>query len=134
VQLAQVAQKPLFGYDYAYQLPVDPKLIRIIRKNSPRNDYSILEDKLYTDDKTVEILYQFDPGEKNYPSYFVVLLEYEMAKKFAFSLMQDETQGQIFASESEKQQRIARNIDSQNNAPRKINPAEYLLTAARWNG
>jgi len=131
VQLAQVAATPLFGFDHAYQLPVDPKAIRVIKKNTPRNDYRLLEDKLYTDDNQVEILYQFDPGEQNYPSYFRRLLEYELAKMFAFALMQDETQGQVFEGLMTRQMRAARTIDSQSSPSREMDASEFVLTAVR---
>jgi len=130
-QLAQIAATPLFGFDHAYQLPVDPKAIRVIRKNTPRNDYRILEDKLYTDDNEVEILYQFDPGEQNYPAYFVRLFEYEIAKIFSFALMQDETQAQIFEGLMTKQMRAARTIDSQSSPSRELDSSEFVLTAVR---
>jgi len=131
VQLAQVATTPLFGFDHAYQLPVNPKALRIMRKNDPPNDYRIFEDKLYTDDNEVAIIFLFDPGEQNYPAYFIRLIEYELAKIFAFALMQDETQGQIFENLMARQMRVARSINAQNSPSTQIDSTEYSLTSVR---
>jgi len=130
-RLAQLTQEPLFGFDHAYQLPVDPEVIRVIRKNNPTNDYQIYQDKLFTDDNEVEILYQFNPGEEAFPSYFARLVELENAKMFAFMLLQDETQAQIFERMAAQQMRAARNIDSQNDPPAGIDAAQFALTAVR---
>jgi len=129
--LAQLNASPLFGYKRAYQLPTDPKIIRIIRKNNPKNDYRVFKDKLYTNDDEVEIIYQFNPGEQNYPAYFVRALVLELAKIFAFSLMQDEEQGTIFANLGDTQMRRARHIDSQSSPSVQIDESEFALTRVR---
>ena len=130
-QLAELVATPLFGYSRAYQLPTDPKMLRLVRKNQPRNDYEIFEDKLYTDDSAVEIIYQFDPGESSDPAYLVRSMEYEFAKIFALSLLQDETQSQIFDRMAERQLKVARRLDSQNIPPKQIDDSEFVLTAVR---
>lgn len=131
VSLTRLVDDPLFGFDHAYQLPVDPKLIRLIRKNNPKNDYRLFEDKLYTDDDEVEIIYQFKPQEENLPSYFVRALVMELSKLFALSLIQDETQAQLFEGLAQRQVRKARNIDSQNQPSIAIDKNEFVLTSVR---
>lgn len=131
IQLAQLTATPLFGYDHAYQLPTSPKALRIMRTKEYHNDYRIFEDKLYSNRDTVEIIYQFDPGEQNYPGYFARLLEMELAKLFAFALMQDETQGATFQALANEQMRRARFINSQDSPSVEINDREFALTAVR---
>jgi hypothetical protein len=131
VSLARLAAEPLFGFEYAYQLPTDPKMLRLVRKNDPKNDYRIFEDKLYSDDNKVEIIYLFNPGEQNFPAYFVRALVLELCTLFAFSLMQDDTQGQIFTQLADTQMRRARNIDSQSEPSIAIGETEFALTNVR---
>ena len=131
IKLAQLQQEPLFGFEHAYQLPVDPEVIRVIRKNNPASDYQIYQDKLFTNDNEVEILYQFNPGEEAFPAYFTRLVELELAKMFAFMLLQDETQAQVFDGLMTRQMRAARTIDSQNDPPAQIDAKQFALTAVR---
>lgn len=131
LQLAQLTNEPLFGFDHAYQLPTDPKMIRMLRKNSPQNDYRIFEDKLYTDDDEVEIIYLFDPGENDFPPYFTRALELELAKIFAVSVLQDETQANMFDQMSEREFKRARNIDSQNSPSQTLPKSEFVLNTTR---
>lgn len=59
--LAQTTATPAFGYDYQYQLPTDPKLLRIIEVYSTSRaaavDYKIEGTKLLSDDTAVSIRY-----------------------------------------------------------------------------
>ena len=56
--LAQVATNPNHGYDHQYQLPTDPKCLRVLTLDEAKpgdNHYSIEGDKLLTDLDTVKI-------------------------------------------------------------------------------
>lgn len=60
VALAQTTTTPVYGYDYEYQLPVDPKCLRVLEiegDTSSSIDYRIEEDKLVCDETTVNIKY-----------------------------------------------------------------------------
>lgn len=58
--LAQSSTTPAFGYDYQYQLPTNPKCLRVIKINECKPgdiDYRIEGDKLLTNESTASILY-----------------------------------------------------------------------------
>ncbi len=58
--LNQLADAPEFGYSYQYQLPTNPKLLKVITLNSASDGsipFSIEDDKLLTDSSTVELIY-----------------------------------------------------------------------------
>jgi len=58
--LAQSTTTPSFDYDYQYQLPTDPKCLRVVKVNADypsEIEYRIEGDKLLTDETTVSILY-----------------------------------------------------------------------------
>jgi hypothetical protein len=59
VGLPRTVNTPSFGYGYEYQLPVDPKCLKVLNVNdsSIRTDYRIEGDKLLCDDDTVKIRY-----------------------------------------------------------------------------
>jgi hypothetical protein len=128
--LTRITQVPLGDFNYAYQLPTNPKMLKVI-KTDPNSRYRIFEDKLYCDNAEVNITYLFDPKEQNYPSFFISALVMELAKFYAAALIQDDTSIQIFTSLAEKELRKARNIDSQQQPPIGIDPQEFSITAIR---
>lgn len=129
VELARTTVTPEFDYSYQYQLPTD--MLRFIRKNTPRNDYQLFEDKLETNDSSVQVIYQYDPGESNYPAYFSGALSMEMAKRYSAALLQDDTQIKIWEALAAKELIRAKNIDAQHNPPFAIPANEFPLTAVR---
>lgn len=127
--LATTSEEYEFGYLYEYTLP--PDQLRIIRKNNPTNDYRIIGDKLYTNDDEVQVLYQYDVSESEFPSYFTRAFEFEMAKLLAAALMQDENQMQLFAALAKEELIKARNIDAQGSPGVTIDESNFVLTAVR---
>jgi hypothetical protein len=60
VTLAQTATTPTFGFTYTYQLPVDPKCLKVLNVDETYSGqvvYSIEDDKLLTDEGSVKIRY-----------------------------------------------------------------------------
>jgi len=59
-ELAQTNNTPTYGYDYEYQLPTDPKCLRVISTDMTPNgaeDYVIQGDKLLCNETSVSITY-----------------------------------------------------------------------------
>jgi hypothetical protein len=132
IDLARTTTAPVMDFKYEYQIPSGT--LRIFYKDTLRNDYEVFQDKIFTDDDAVTIVRQVDPGEGNYPPYFIRLLEYAMAEVLAAALAQDETASQLFMRKKNEQMRKARGIDSQNQPNKKINSGELSLTAVRGGG
>lgn len=109
-QLNQLTATPLNEFRYAYQLPAD--LLQLIR-TYPSSDYEIFQDKLYSNNNTVEIDYTFKPDESKLPTYFVTLMEYALAMKFAVPITEKESKADVFRKMFNDQLRRAKFIDSQ---------------------
>ena len=131
VELAKLVATPLFEYAVVYQLPVDPKLLRVIKTENPGEDYRVFEDKLYTNRTSMKILYQFDPGEENYPPYFVRALELRMAELLALALAQDETFSEGLGRLANRAYKNAAFTDSTNTPPLSIHDVNFALTSVR---
>lgn len=126
--LAQLVATPLYGYNYAYQLPTDCLRVISMERFWP---FQVFEDKLYTNANGVNITYQFQPSEVKFPAYFVRLVELEMASLLAVSLAEDESKAQLFKSLAQAQQRRARNIDSQQQPPKVLRQDNNILATVR---
>lgn len=60
VALARTTNTPAFGYNYEFQLPVDPKCLRVLNVNEDfegQIEFKIEGDKLLTDEASVKIRY-----------------------------------------------------------------------------
>lgn len=128
-QLARLTATPEFGFKYAFQIP--PGFIRLI-ETDPVTDYRINEDKIHCDNETLKIKYQFSPSEAKFPPYFVRLLELELASLLAASLGEDLSKQQMFQALAEKQERKARNTDSQNHKGTQVSTSHFGVYNSRF--
>lgn len=101
--LAQVLPVPVFGYDFAYQLPVE--LVRLLRLNG--RDIQTITDlfdiegrRLLTNATTAKIQYiGYDEDTTVYDALFVECLAIKLASKLATIIRQDEGLGQALKQE-----------------------------------
>lgn len=129
IDLVETTEVPLYEYTKSFQIPVNT--LRVIKKDGVQNDYRVFKDKLFTNNSSVRIVRQIDPGEENYPSYVGRTIVFKMCELLAAALQQDETMSEIFQKKYNVQVREARSIDSQNSPPELINPAEFGITSVR---
>lgn len=133
-QLNLLTETPLFDFEYAYQLPTDPKFMRMIKTEFNALNYRIYEDKLYANVKPLKILYQYNPGEGQYPGYFVRALELRLAELLALAMSQDETFSQVLERKAMIALQKAKATDSHDTPNRAIPFASFGLLARRTNG
>lgn len=129
--LSLTSDDPLFEFEYVFQLPTN--MLRVIKKDNIANNYRIFGDKLYTNENSVKILYQYDPGESEYPEYFARAIELRLAELLAAALPQDLDASRVFESKFTYQNRVARAIDSQQEPSPGIQSTEFALTSVRGN-
>ena len=87
VALAQVSTPPLFGFDYAYQLPADCLRVRQIEENDAK--FKIEGRLLYTDSATANIQYvSKNTDASQYSPYFKEALASRLAADLAYPMVQ----------------------------------------------
>jgi len=88
--LNQTTNTPVYDYSYEYQLPTNPRLLKIITIQNEIDenlDYSIEEDKLLTDDSVVKIKYiGFVEDSASYGPYLKKAIVSRMAYELAYTL------------------------------------------------
>jgi hypothetical protein len=109
VQLARSVDVPTNEWLYDYPLPSD----RIAAPRAVFNSgstgvetvtrYELFGSSLFTDEQTVYIDYQHDPGEAAYPAYFVQLLKYYLCWHFAEPVTDQIQKGAYWQSVAEGQ-------------------------------
>lgn len=125
--LARLVAKPLYGYRYAYQLPSG--FLRVIE--AERGNFALFEDKLYSDEPSLNITYQFVPDEGRFPAYFTRVLELKMAEILSVAVSEELAKSNVFAEKARQEMIRARAIDSQQQPNFEIASNNFLLTTIR---
>ena len=60
----------------------------------PKTSYEIYEDKIYSNQNSLQLDYIFRPDESAFPAYFVECLAAHLAEKFALSITNNQTMRQ----------------------------------------
>ena len=80
--LALLAGKPNHKWQNAFQLPSDPKLLKL-KGVYPRAEYEIYEDKVFTNNTTMEVDFIYRVSEEYLPPYYVPALTHLLALRMA---------------------------------------------------
>lgn len=125
--LSRLTATPLNDFDYAFQLPANNLLVNRV---FPDSDYEIFEDKIFSDQLTLEIDYVFKPDESKLPAYFVKLMEFHLASQFAVPVTDNSTKGKLYDDMFHSQLRRAKFADASSRPPDAIH--DNQLMAARY--
>lgn len=127
--LSQLNVTPLNQYSKAHQLPSDCLLPRHVY---PVTDYEIFGSRVYSNDTTVELDYQFKPDVDLLPAYFALLLVYSLARDMVKPITESDDAVKTMAAKYARQRNVAMYADSQGrpNVAVQYNP----FVAARQGG
>ena len=115
-ELNKLTQTPdeLTNFSTAYQLPTD--YIRVWNL-MPNANYTIVGDKVYSNENRLFLRYIYKVAESALPPHFVKAMEYKLASEAAISVTEDEGKAQFYERKYLNQLARARNIDSQGKPP-----------------
>ena len=115
-QLNLLSDVPAGRYDRAYQLPSDMLMLHALTVNDNIIEYAIYGDKVFTDTSTSDVViadYTFRADEIDWPSYFTLAVEYQLASVFASSIARDDGLTKLMDEKADFLMAKARNLDSQ---------------------
>ena len=108
--LSRLVDEPLFNeFTYAYQLPAG--FLRII--STETGPFKIYGTKLYSNETSVNLEYQFKPVEENFPVWFRRTLEFRMAEILSVAVAEDEKKSILYRNMADKAVVKAKAIDNQ---------------------
>ena len=123
-QLSLLADAPLSGWSYAYQIPGAVLKIRRVTCADVPIDYTRYNDKLFCDYSSgtpLYIDYTYNVDETAWPPYFRAVIEAELAGKFAFSVAAQTKLSEAYKAERERLFKLAKTIDAQSQPAKKLN-------------
>ena len=126
-QFSQLATAPLNQYEYAYQLPSD---LLIIDRTYPMTHYEIVGDQLHANSNEIEASYRFKVAEQYLPAYFVQMMEFFLASKFAIPITSNKSTAEEYREAYKDWKRVAKFLDSQR-APQP-EPVDQPFVGARF--
>jgi hypothetical protein len=129
VVLNRLSEAPTGRYDAAYQLPSGWLMTHAVTVNDFPVDYQTYGSKLFCDESvTSELIldYTYRADEQDWPSYFTIALQYELASVFAVGLARDQGLAQLMSGQAQAYMMRARSLDSQQQTSRKLNTSRFI--------
>lgn len=108
--LSRLNVTPLNQYSYVHQIPADCLLVRHIY---PTTNYEIFGDRIYSDETTVELDYQFKPEVSEIPAHFALLLTYALARDMVKPLTESDGAVKLLAAKYQMQRDRSMYADAQ---------------------
>jgi len=129
VVLNRLSDAPTGRYDAAYQLPSGWLMTDAVTVNDTPIEYQTYGNKLYCNEASASQLvldYTYRAEEQDWPSYFTVAVEYDLASVFAVSLARDQGLAQLMSNQAQASMIRARNLDSQQQTTRKLITSRFI--------
>lgn len=127
--LNRISAAPTGRYDAAYQLPDGWLMTHAVTVNDNLIEYQTYGNKLFCNESPNSKLildYTYRANEQDWPSYFTIALQYELASVFAIGLARDQSLAQLMSSQAQLSMIRARTLDSQQQTSRKLNTSRFI--------
>lgn len=126
-RLAQLTSTPNHLWEYAYQLPSDLVLMYRVYPNA---DYEIFEDKIYSNETSLDIEYLTRVSEGLWPAYFQLLVEYKLASEFALTVTSNRSLAETYELKANDQLSKAMYADAQGRPADSVEALDYIQVRA----
>lgn len=129
VALNESASTPVGRYTRSYTLPSDYLMLHAITVNDLVIEYNVYGSEVFADTATSDSLiadYTFRASESNFPSYFIMLAEYNFATMLATALARDEQMSALFDAQSQRFMQKAKTLDAQQQTTRKLVTSRFI--------
>mgnify|MGYP005989799921 CR=1 FL=1 len=127
--LNRLSDAPTGRYDAAHQLPSGWLMTHAVTVNDYPIEYQTYGDKVYSNATSTDELvldYTYRASEEDWPSYFTVAVEYELAVVFAVGLARDQGLAQLMTQQASLSMVRARNLDGQQQTTRKLTTNRFI--------
>lgn len=130
IVLNRLTEAPTGRFDAAYQLPTGWLMTHVVTVNDFPIEYQTYGDKLFcNEDASASLVLDFTyrANEQDWPSYFTLAVEYELASVFALSLARDQSLATLMSQQAASTMMKARNLDSQQQTTRKLTTSRFIV-------
>lgn len=129
-QMSRLLDEPAARWDAAYQIPATCLHPATVLVNDQVIDFDRYEDRIFcnaqeADEVFLEGVYRVD--ESNFPAWFVMLLQIQMASHFALSIAAKPDLADLLDKRALRHAALCRNLDSQSRTAQDM-PTKGLIT------
>jgi hypothetical protein len=129
IVLNRLSEAPTGRFDSAYQLPSGILMLNAITVGDIPITYDTYGNKVFCDASIADELvadFIFRALEVDWPSYFTLAVEFELASIFAVSIARDPSLGRAMAERAQITMIRARTTDAQQQTTRKLNTSRFI--------
>ncbi len=122
-QLSRLVDQPLNMWDAVYQTPADALKIQNVKVNDEPISYDRFADKIHCNAAASDLVYCDYTRTRevaDWPPYFVELMEYALAKKFATALAAKLDFKNSIDVDLDRQFRLAKNADARQQTAKRL--------------
>lgn len=120
--LSRLNLTPVNQYRYVFQIPADCLLVRFVY---PPIDYEIYGDRIYADQPSIDLDYQFKPEVADIPAYFALQMVYALAKDMVQPITGSATNVQIVTQKYISQRDKSLYADSQGRPAKRVQSSPF---------
>jgi len=127
--LARLADAPTGRFDAAHQLPTNLLMLNAVTIDDNLIDYTVYGDMVFSNTSTNDALvadYIYRADEVEWPSYFTIAVEHQLAAIFATSIARDAALAGLFEQKADILMRKAKSTDSQQNTTRRLTTSRFI--------
>ncbi len=120
---------PVSRWDAAYDFPADLLMLNAVTINDNPIKYDVYGSQVYCNAVSADTVvadYVYRALEADWPSYFVMAVQFKVASILAVSTARDGQLASILEGQAERQMIKARRLDSQQQTTRKLNTSRFI--------
>ena len=120
---------PTSRWDSAHDLPSDLLMLSAVTVNDMPIKYDVYGDQVYSDSTSSDVVvadYIYRASESDWPSYFTMAVQFQVASVLALSVARDATLAGAMEAQGERQMVKARRLDSQQQTTRKLVTSRFI--------
>lgn len=127
--LSRLQDSPTARYSASYQLPADLLMLSAVTINDSPIEFDIYGDKVFCGSSASDVVvadYIFRATENQWPPFFTLAVELQVASMLAVSVARDASLAQMLEQKADRQMTKARRLDSQQQTTRKLNTSRFI--------
>ena len=127
--LNRLQAKPVGRFSSSYQMPSDLLMLSAVTVGGSPIEFDTYGRQVFCDASDPDVLvadYIFRADEANWPPFFTLTVELQVASMLAISVARDPSLAQMLEQKAERHMMKARRLDSQQQTTRKLNTSRFI--------
>lgn len=127
--LNRLQDEPVGRFSSSYQMPSDLLMLSAVTVDESPIEFDTYGRKVFCDASDSDVLvadYIFRADEANWPPFFTLAVELQVASMLSISVARDSSLAQMLEQKAERHMMKARRLDSQQQTTRKLNTSRFI--------